>query len=122
MFLLDTDHVSKLQRGSGAGFDSVAARIATHGVAELAFSGVSFHEQALGCHAYINRARSPADVIRGYEMLMRILRAFAAAPVLPFDLAASKVFDDVASRRLRVATMDLRIAAIALSHGRTLVT
>jgi len=47
---------------------------------------------------------------------------FAAARVLPFDAKASVVFDGLVSKRVRIATMDLRIASIALSQGLTLVT
>jgi len=42
--------------------------------------------------------------------------------VAPFDDAAAAVFDDLKSQRIRVATMDLRIAAIALSNNYTLLT
>lgn len=60
--------------------------------------------------------------MRGYDMLARALRQFAAAPVVTFDANASAVFDGLGSRRLRVNTMDLRIASIALSRGLVLLT
>jgi tRNA(fMet)-specific endonuclease VapC len=88
-FLLDTDHISILQRG---------------------------------CHSYIIQAKTAADVIRGYKMFDRVLSAFAAALVLPFDAKASAAFDSLVAQRVRIATMDLRIAAIALSERLTLVT
>ncbi|RUL86221.1 type II toxin-antitoxin system VapC family toxin [Tautonia sociabilis] len=121
-YLLDTDHLSILQREQGAEFAALSSRLARVDPSELALSVISFHEQALGCHTYILRARSPADVVRGYEMLVRVLRAFAAAPVLPFDAKASAIFDDLAAHRPRVATMDLRIASIALARGLILLT
>jgi tRNA(fMet)-specific endonuclease VapC len=82
---------------------------------------VSFREQVLGCQTYLSRARRAADVVRGYGMLDRVLDAFAAAQVLPFDAAAA-VFDGLLAQRMRLATMDLRIAAIALSRGLILLT
>jgi len=88
----------------------------------LAFSIISFHEQMLGCHTYISRARSSSEVARGYGMLARILRDFATVPVVPFDTVAAAVFDGLLAQRVRVATMDLRIASIALSQGMVLVT
>lgn len=121
-FLLDTDHISILQREAGSEFARLAARVARYDPAEIALSVVSFHEQVLGCHTYIQRARSPADVVRGYGMLARVIRDFGAAPVLPFDATAAAAFDGLAAHRLRVSTMDLRIAAIALSHGLVLLT
>jgi tRNA(fMet)-specific endonuclease VapC len=82
-FLLDTDHISILQRQSGPEFAALAARIAQHQISDITFSVVSFHKQALGCHTYIARARTSADVVRGYAMFERVLDAFAAAQVLP---------------------------------------
>jgi tRNA(fMet)-specific endonuclease VapC len=55
-------------------------------------------------------------------MFDRMLSAFAAAPVLRFDAQASAVFDVLVGKRVRIATMDLRIALIALSQKLTLLT
>ena len=55
-------------------------------------------------------------------MFDRVLSAFAAAVVLPFEANASAVFDDLVTKRVRIATMDLRIASIALSQQLTLLT
>jgi len=121
-FLLDTDHISILQWQSGPEYAALSARIAQHPPTDLGFCIVSFHEQALGCHTYLNRARSSPDVVRGYGMLDRVLDAFAAGRVLPFDTAAATVFDGLLAQRVRLATMDLRIASIALSRGAVLLT
>ena len=121
-YLLDTDHLSIVQRQPGPAYTRLMAQITQHLLADLAFSIISFHEQVLGCHTYISRAQSSGDVVHGYEMLARVLRDFVAAPVIPFDAAAAAVFDGLVGQRVRVATMDLRIAAIALSRGMVLVT
>jgi tRNA(fMet)-specific endonuclease VapC len=121
-FLLDTDHISILQRQSDPEFAALSTRIAHHPLSDLAFSVVSFHEQALGCHTYILRARTSAEVVRGYGMFDRVLDAFAAAQVFPFDAAAAGILDVLVAKRLRLATMDLRIGAIALSRGLVLLT
>ena len=121
-FLLDTDHISILQKQSGAEYAALMARIGQVKRAELAFCIVSFHEQVLGCNSYLAQAKTSADVERGYRMFDRVLSAFAAAHVLPFDSNASLVFDGLVAKRLRVATMDLRIASITLSQGLTLLT
>jgi tRNA(fMet)-specific endonuclease VapC len=121
-YLFDTDHISFLQRRSGAEYLALAARIAQLSPADLAFSVVSFHEQVLGAHTFISQARTTPEVTRGYTLLLEILQGFVAAPVLPFDAAAAAVFDGLRAQRVRVVTMDLRIAAIALSRGLILVT
>jgi tRNA(fMet)-specific endonuclease VapC len=121
-FLLDTDHISILQKQSGPEYLALIARIAQVPHADMAFCIVSFHEQVLGCNAFISQARTSADIIRGYRMFDRVLSAFAAAIVVTFDTNASAVFDSLVSQRVRIATMDLRIASIALSQGLTLLT
>jgi tRNA(fMet)-specific endonuclease VapC len=73
-------------------------------------------------YTYIDRARHVSDVVRGYEMLAKVLRDFVAAPVMSFDAAAAAAFDRLLAQRVRVATMDLRIASIALSRQMVLVT
>lgn len=121
-YLLDTDHISFLQRRSGPECAALTARMALHPPADFALSVVSFHEQVLGAHTFLGRARTTADAIRGYTLLQEILQGFQSAPVLPFDAAAAAVFDGLRVQRVRVATMDLRIAAITLSQGLVLLT
>ncbi len=121
-YLFDTDHISILQRRSAPEHTALISRIALHATERFSFSVVSFHEQVLGAHTFLSRARTPHDVVRGYRLLDEIIRSFAAAPILPFDVAASDVFDDLTARRVRVATMDLRIAAIALANNQVLLS
>jgi tRNA(fMet)-specific endonuclease VapC len=121
-FLLDTDHISILQKQSGPEYRAMMLRIAQVPRADLTFCIVSFHEQVLGCNTYIAQAKTSADIVRGYLLFDRVLSAFAAALVLPFDARASVVFDSLVGKRVRIATMDLRIASIALSQGLTLLT
>ena len=42
--------------------------------------------------------------------------------LLPFDQAAARSFEELTRHKTRVATLDLRIASIALSRGMTLLT
>ncbi|MBT3605609.1 MAG: type II toxin-antitoxin system VapC family toxin [Candidatus Latescibacteria bacterium] len=121
-YLLDTDHISILQRQTGAEYVRLKSRIAQHSQIDLAFSIISFHEQILGCHTYINRARNSNNIVKGYDMFARVLRVFTISPVISFDNTAASVFDELLSQKVRVATMDLRIASIALSRDMVLVT
>ena len=92
-FLLDTDHISILQRQSSPEYTAILAHIAQVPRVDVAFCIVSFHEQVLGCNAYLAKAKTSADIERGYRMFDRVLSAFTAALVLPFDSDASQVFD-----------------------------
>jgi tRNA(fMet)-specific endonuclease VapC len=121
-YLIDTDHISILQQRSGSEYVALSSRIAGHSPVDLALSVVSFHEQVLGCHTYISRARTAAEVVRGYGMLGRLLSDYSAVSVLAFDARAAAEFDGLVAQRVRIGTMDLRIASIALSRGLILVT
>ncbi len=121
-YLLDTDHISFLQRRSGAEFARLTIRMGQYSPADFALSIVSLHEQVLGAHNFINRARTSLDTVRGYALLLEILEGFALAQVLPFDSAAIAIFDKLREQQVRVSTMDLRIAAIAMSRNLVLLT
>jgi tRNA(fMet)-specific endonuclease VapC len=50
------------------------------------------------------------------------LTDFAALQVLPFDDAAADTFENLRGNAVRIGTMDLRIAATALSRNLTVLT
>lgn len=64
-YLLDTDHLSILQRQSGENYNNLVARMARYPLSDFAISIVTIQEQMLGCHAYINRARHPHELVKG---------------------------------------------------------
>ena len=83
---------------------------------------LSFHEQFQGWLAYLNRARTGDRIVRAYLELMRVLEYYCSARVLPFDDAAQGKFADLRRQRVRIGTMDLRIASIALTTGSLLLS
>jgi tRNA(fMet)-specific endonuclease VapC len=117
MYILDTDHIGILQRQRGNEYEVLSRRMAAHIKTEFHTSIVTFHEQLLGWNAYIARAKDQSGIVRGYGKLEQILTDFANAQILPFDEAAAEVFDDLRAQKVRVSTMDLRIASIALATG-----
>jgi tRNA(fMet)-specific endonuclease VapC len=92
------------------------------GLDSFFFTIVSFHEEVQGWNAYLNRARDQDGVLRAYAMFQGILTRFARAQVVPYDHDAVEKFEALKRQRLRIGTMDLRIAAIALSNGMTLLS
>lgn len=122
MFILDTDHIGILQRADGASYELLARRIAARPQSDFHVTVVSFHEQILGWNAYIARAKEQKGIIRGYRRLEQILSDFANAQVLSFDDHAAKLFEDLRRQRVRIGTMDLRIASIALATNMTVLT
>lgn len=122
MYLLDTDHVVIAQQQSQPEYDHLIARVRHHAPTDFYVSIVSFHEQVMGWNAYISRAKNTTGVVRGYERLGRMLANFCEAQIVPFDDVAAATFHDLRKRRIRIGTMDLRIAAIALSRDMTVLT
>jgi len=121
-YLLDTDHLSILQRQKGEDYRNLTKRMARHSVSDFAVSIVTFHEQMVGSHAYINRARALNQVVKGYEIMARVLSDFRGLPIVLFDADAATVHAQLDSQRIQLARMDARIAAIALSRKLTLLT
>jgi tRNA(fMet)-specific endonuclease VapC len=121
-YLLDTDHLSILQRQAGKDFSNLSTRMVQYPLSDFAVSTVTFHEQILGSHTYINRARNLNDVVKGYEMMTRLVTDFKVLPLISFDAGAATTFDRLQSQQIQLAKMDARIAAIALSRGLILLT
>ena len=122
MFLLDTDHVTVSQQQSTPAYDRLIWRVRQHAPTDFFVSIISFHEQVMGWNAYISQAKDVTSVVRGYERLQRVLSNFSEAQVIPFDSAAASAFDALRDQRVRIGTMDLRIASIALAHDMTVLS
>lgn len=121
-YLLDTDHLSILQRQTGPDYTNLSVRMAYYPLSDFAVSAVTFHEQMLGSHTYINRVRNLDDMVKGYEMMTRLIRDFKILPLVSFDQDAAKELAQLQSQRIQPGKMDARIAAIARSRGLILLT
>jgi tRNA(fMet)-specific endonuclease VapC len=121
-YLLDTDHLSILQRQAGQDYTNLSTRMAHQPLSDFAISIVTFHEQMLGSHTYINRSRSPDDMVKGYEMMARLVRDFKMLPLVSFNAGAATALSQLQLQRIQPGKMDARIAAIALSHELILLT
>lgn len=73
-------------------------------------------------HADINAARTQAQLLRGYSIVFKLIDCYRGLPLLPFDAPAAAEFDNLKAAKIRVKTMDLRIASIALANKLVLVT
>ena len=57
--LLDTDHISILQRPADSLFPVVTGRLSRHPAGNVVVSVVSFGEQTRGANGAVNAARTP---------------------------------------------------------------
>jgi len=83
---------------------------------------VSFQEQIRGSLAWLQRGRKPEDIIRGYRHVQSLLSYYSSALVQPFDDAAMSHVREWQRARIRIGTLDLRIAAIATVHDLKLLS
>ena len=108
-----------LQRG---GSDKISNRIAINLTYVVHDSVISYEEQVRGRLAEIARTHSIGKEQVPYDRLAETLDLYCKAPVLAFDEPAIAHFQRLWLMRLRVGTMDLKIAAIALAHDAKLLT
>jgi len=120
--LLDSDHLSILQRQSQPEYDRLTTRLAQLPPDDVATAIVSFQEQVRGWLSYINLARTPEAVVRAYAELESMWRSFCKMNVVSFGQDAQDRFESLRRQRIRIATLDLRITGIALMTDSTLLS
>jgi tRNA(fMet)-specific endonuclease VapC len=110
-----------MQGKKGSEYATLQLRLATVSETEVFTTIISFHEQIGGWYKTLARPRNQSDVVFAYQMLERIIVRFGEMQVLPFDDVAAVQFESL-RKRVRIGTMDLRIASIALANKMTLLT
>jgi tRNA(fMet)-specific endonuclease VapC len=120
MVVLDTEPMSLLEWSGAQGSAKLQARLATLQPVEVVTTIVSYEEQVRGWMAYIARLRSVTQQVDAYRRLQRQLDNYCRIPVLVSEAPAAVTFQRLCRTRLRMGTMDLKIAAIVLSREATL--
>jgi len=121
VLVLDTDHLVEFDEASAAGA-RLKKRLAAAGD-EIAATIISVEEQFRGWAAQIHRLHAdPHAQIPAYARLKRRLEFYASWNVLPWDAGSARGFVSFRRRGLRIGSMDLKIACIALAHDATLLT
>ncbi len=122
MYILDTDHLSLLDRADTHEAHRVRFRLAQLSPEERVTTIVTYEEQMRGWMAIVAQARGLPQQVKAYSNLKRMVDRYRNIEVLGFDDRAASEFQRLRSLKIRIGTMDLKIAAIALSHNATLLT
>ena len=122
MTLLDTDHLSLLKYPESARCARLVARMEASVDQEIGTTIVSAEEQLRGWLAVIARFRDVARHVGPYAELGELLTFLQRWTVMPFDQAAYAEFSRLRGSSVRIGTMDLKIASIALVHGALLLS
>ena len=119
MFVLDTDAITHDQNAHHI----LSAKVSNTPRTQLFVTSVTVAEQLRGRLAYINRYRKNSrQSAQGHAGLAQTVSYFNRWNILLLDEEAHSVFRQLQKQRLRIGTQDLRIAAITLLRGFTVVT
>ncbi len=122
MILLDTDHVSLLQRPDSPEGRAIVQRLAASPDRNIATTVVTVEEQMRGWLGVIARYRDLQQQAAYYDKLIAFIRFFNMWKIVPLQESAVSQFRDLQQARIRIGTTDLKIAAIALANHATLLS
>jgi tRNA(fMet)-specific endonuclease VapC len=119
--VFDTDILSIVQLEAGPAFEAIETRMLALG--ETFYTSiVRVEEQMRGWLAAVAKARTVEAEVSAYRRLLRMIEYFRDRPILPFDAAAASRVRQLRAMKLRLGTMDLKIAAAAMEHDALLVS
>lgn len=122
LIILDTDHLSLFQRKDSLESLRLTLKFTQNSQLKIATSIITFEEQTRGWLAILAKARSLEQQIQAYARLSGFVKNFREIAVLPFDEAAANEFARLKTLKLGVASMDLKIASIALANDALLLS
>ena len=117
LFVLDTDHITLLQRGEPQVVEHLA-KVPKH---LIAASIVTYEEQLRGRLAVVRQAQSPDRLALAY-LRLREMQAFCAIHLVDFDQSTARIYETLRKEHRRPVKMDLRIAATVLAQDCILAT
>jgi tRNA(fMet)-specific endonuclease VapC len=118
LFVLDTDILSLYQAGDA----TVCHRVDSQPSAELAITVMTVEEELSGWYTLVRQAKRKDELAHAYRRLGDTVRFLARWRIIFYTEPAIERYDQLRALKLKVSKMDLRIAAIALENGGTLVT
>jgi tRNA(fMet)-specific endonuclease VapC len=122
MYILDTDHISLIQRNGQAG-KRILARLEAVAESEVSVTVITYEEQVKGRLGYLAKSKTLDDQIAAYQGLRQLAMDYRLiTTILPFDRLSALEFERLRKAYPRLGQMDLKIAAIALTNGATLLT
>ncbi|MFN7247960.1 MAG: type II toxin-antitoxin system VapC family toxin [Microcystis sp.] len=121
MYLLDTDHISILDRG-GQPAQQLLKKLAAITSSEVATTIITYEEQMRGWISYIAKTNSIETQVVAYRRLEKHLANYRTIPIVGFDEKAGQVFQELRVTYPRLGSMDLKIAAISMVNQAILLT
>lgn len=117
-YLLDTDTLSLVLQQDVNVIRNVIAHLAD----PLAVTVITVQEVWSGWAAVISRAKTPQQLADAYARLTQTFNDLWDWPVVSFSVGAISQYSGLKKQKLNVGGNDLKIAAVALEIGATVVT
>lgn len=121
MIVLDTDHLCVLLDERDSRRERLQERL-EEALEPIACTIVSLEEILRGWLAAIHKRRDVELQVPAYTQLRRLFATMSDWDIIPFEQAAAQRFHDLRRGRIRIGSMDLKIAAIVLTQGALLVS
>src|SRR5437667_11098982 len=123
MILLDTDHTTFLKYpDSDRGRRLIDRMKAASETEVIGVAIVTVEERMRGWLAVIAKEKTALRQVVGYRELIKLFEFYQEFEIVPFDELAAGQFDELRTQRLRLGTMDLKIAATALVQNALLLS
>lgn len=120
MYVFDTDHLSLLQR-QGNSAQPLIHRLQLN-ASPIAVTVITYEEQTRGWMKYFSQAKNLEQQVIAYQRLQQHAINYCSITLLAFDIRSAEQFRQLRQQYSRLDTMDLKIAAIVLTHDATLLT
>jgi tRNA(fMet)-specific endonuclease VapC len=121
MILLDTDHFSVFMDERDTRHSLLHSRMEA-ATEPIACTIVSVEEVLRGWLAVIHRLRDVHRQLPAYLRLGQLFDVLSDWEIVPFDERAADQFANLRRQRIRIGSMDLKIASITLVNDALLVT
>lgn len=117
-YILDTDHLSLLERGH----QRVTAKFHATSADEVAIAIITAEEKLRGRFLQIRKSPTGPAYVDAYRLLREAIEDLQKLTILDFDFAAEAIDQSLRKQKPQFPTQDRRIAAIALANHCILVT
>jgi tRNA(fMet)-specific endonuclease VapC len=121
MYILDTDHLSLIQRNGEEG-KRILTRLATVEKTEVAVTVITYEEQVRGRLSVLSRAKTLDEQVLAYQWLQQLVKDYRSIVTVTFSHSAANEYQRLRKVYPRLGKMDLKIAAISLTNNAILLT
>ena len=118
LYLFDTDLLTLFANRHTI----VCKRASEHSSEELATSVITIEEQLTGWYTLLRQAKTDQQLVAAYEGMTYSIRFVSRLQIFSYSAEAAVRAAVFKKARLKIKTMDLRIACVALEAGAIVVT